>query len=266
MELGNITGFSFYHSYFSIVERFTVNRVLIYLPSLKLYQLFDSIATYSEYVETMNQSEYNIFLAKRLVLISEPHKFTIICNNNSELISRISNIVDCLPEVTTISDSLVQLMFNKAVSSCIQEETLFSIIKQLDSSIRIIRHDKDNKFLEVNHCNKYISYKLDEILKKVDNIKPVININDSGDYHNIVVYGNNTSTNTVNNQSNESIVRDWITSNPFEGRMEQSQYRNKFLEDTKIVIHPNTWGKYAKGLLISKTSNGRSYYEFKKIN
>lgn len=54
--------FKYYYSYDLVSQKFTEGNVLIYLPNMKLYQLFDNVGKYNNYIQHMSDyQEQNLF-------------------------------------------------------------------------------------------------------------------------------------------------------------------------------------------------------------
>ena len=218
--------FTFYHTYETICKKFVTGNVLTYLPTFRIYQLFDNIEKYGLYVDRISNSKYKTFPIKQLVLISEPHKFIVCCNDDEVLVNKISNTIGGIkPEIIKLNGYL-QLMFNKPVSSVFEDRQLFEIISDLDPNIYIPKHKDDNKFLEVDVCHHFTKYvndnieKIEELIKKIDDIKPSITIGNTT--NSSISFGNGNIINKVNTLSDKDTVRRWIANHPFEGRIEQS--------------------------------------------
>ncbi len=252
--------FSAYHTYSTVGSKFKYGNVLIYVPELELYQLFDDLEKYKAYLKRMQDNEVDLEFCQ-LVLISAEHKFILRCENNPELISKIENILGSNTEITEFS-SYVQLTFGSIkVSSFIQEQALFEKITRdiLDGSIHVPRHGCDSRFVEnkFNCEDRSVTEILENIERYVMQIGNSNIICSIGDITNSTVNINMTNTRPDNN----TILEQWLIDNPINGRVLQDNYRQKFLNDTGIMMTNNTFGKSAKKYIQGYTNNGKGYYK-----
>jgi hypothetical protein len=254
------------YSYVDVSAKFSYGNVLIYVPILGLYQLFNDISSYQTYLDRMKLNNMNNLLFRQLVLISAEHKFILRCENKIELIEKIKNILNTNIVDIKESPTYVQLTFDGLrVSSFAEEQVLFEkIMRQvLDVSVYIPRHNGDNKFVEndMNCTNKSVMKMLKNIENYVMQAKTIVNVNPSG-----VIQGN-VSITVVNksnptNDNKEKLIN-WLQANQIDDKILQSEYRQKFFNDTGINIHSNTFGKCASKYVDSFSSNGKGYYKSK---
>ena len=185
--------FTFYHNYIDVTKKFVFGNVLIYIPLLGLYQLFDNIEKYKIYLERIQEMKINDMLFRQLVLISAEHKFILRCENKPELIDKIKHALDVNVVSVDEKPTYVQLTFNTInVSSFVQEQNLFERITQsvLNNSIYIPRHSNDNKFVEhdINHATANIVNMLKNIEKHIMQVgKQNMSINNVGGDVNITI-------------------------------------------------------------------------------
>jgi hypothetical protein len=178
------------------------------------------------------------------------------------------HITDC--------DDFVQLTFDIKVNSRSKERVLLQkIISYVsDPSIQLppimhspikkceyIEHDLSNLYAtpdDLNKLFKKMSKRIKNIEKYIATDRPVTITNNAS---NIVV---NVGCNIVNKTSSDkSKLEEWIQMNPIEDKILQSEYRQMFLNDTGITIHPNTFGKIASKYITNMTSCGKTYYKNK---
>jgi hypothetical protein len=264
--------FTYYYNHDEVHKKFAMGNVLIYLPNLQLYQLFDDLEMYKKYIIRIDDYGFDRSIpVYELILITIEHKFIVRCDNSEKLISDIKRILPGKME-QNIDGPFAELIFDRMVSSFEQEQVLFRLIIESvpDSSIRVPVH-KDHNDYNTNFVEHSVSplygprnEEIIELLERIENsiksIKPTV-------YKYCNVNNDCTSvTNAVNRKTvskpkvdNRKIVEDWIANNPIIGSIPQVEYRQKFFDDTKIVIHPNTWGKLASHLL-EKCGPQKSHY------
>ncbi len=257
--------FSPYYCYSEVSIKFKFGNVLIYIPILGLYQLFDNVEKYQLYLERMQDKQINNLLFQQLVLISAEHKFILRCENKPELIDKIKLILNTNIVDIKESPGYVQLTFNTLkVSNFAQEQIYFEKIMRhiLDAPIYIPRHGNDTKFVEND-----ITYTDKSVIKMLKNIEKYVmqcNTVKGGNVTNIVIEGNGT-INLVNKVKNTddkySIVDNWLKANPINEKILQSDYRKKFLDDTGCVMHNGTFGKRAAKFVNGVSTNGTTWYE-----
>ena len=261
--------FIYHFDYRDVSANFVLGNVLIYLPSMYLYQLFTTIDEYKKYITRLTTDTFDQqILSKQLVLISAEHKFIIKCENKKELINNIKQVLEEYKVKKVVDNLWAQLTFDVSVSSFIQEQNLFARIidRVRNDSIHVPRHtEADNKFVEndvsIMHDKKY-----DKILQRLKTIEKYVMQCNVVNNHCIITNG------TVNNSAlnisqppitNKKIVEDWIAKNPINDGVQQSEYRAKFLADTSVKIHPNTWGKYASHLIEGYKAGSKNMYRMK---
>lgn len=249
--------FSPYYCYSEVSVKFEFGNVLIYIPILGLYQLFDNVEKYKLYLDRIQDKQINNLLFQQLVLISAEHKFILRCENKPELIDKIKLILNTNIVDIKESPGYVQLTFNTLkVSSFAQEQIYFEKIMRniLNAPIYIPRHGNDTKFVEndITYTDKSVIKMLKNIEKYVMQSKIVVNIGD--------VSGGNVSVNINSETKNDDKTKliEWLEANPINGKIIQSAYRQKFLDDTGIILHPNVFGKGASKHIMA-TSGGRCY-------
>jgi hypothetical protein len=274
--------FTFYHNYLEVSAKFAIGKVLIYMPDLCIYQLFATITDYKSYLTRMAKNAFTSeVFARQLVLISAAHNFIIKCENRPELIDSIKETMGLQPITVQPCGIYAQLKFKETlVTSFVQEQQLFEqIIKRVsDESIHVPRHGSDNRFVEFDISPLHAKNKEnplhinEEILQKLEKLEEYIMQNKTNytfNYCNGIAIQskigeiNNNVKKKSKSETEKAAVHDWIRNNPIDGQILKDEYRAKFLADTCIVIHPNTWGKYANELIEGFTNNGKSLYRSK---
>lgn len=170
--------------------------ILLYLPMLSIYLLFNDADTYKLYVNNIFNSEicYNSKIVQ-IVMMNNKHKFIISCADDEFLIATLKKVLRSDCEVAKNED-MVQLTFsNIFVSSREEEIKLFQKLKDkinhsslsllvvkdsLISQKRYIEADV-SKFLEMKiddqeKVNKKMMKRLDDIWYYLKSQPPVVNI------------------------------------------------------------------------------------------
>lgn len=62
-------------------------------------------------------------------------------------------------------------------------------------------------------------------------------------------------------KSDKEIIEDWIIANPVYNRIMQTEYRQRCFDETRVQIHPNTFGKIAVNYVKTFYSGGKGYYD-----
>ena len=107
-----------------------------------------------------------------------------------------------------------------------------------------------------------INYKNTDIVNMLKNIewyvmqvsKQNISISNVGGDVNVTI------VNKTKKVDNKKLLESWLQSNPIDEPILQSEYRQKFLDDTGCIIHANTFGKLASKYIQSMSKNGKGYY------
>mgnify|MGYP001439653241 CR=1 FL=1 len=266
--------FVFYYDYREVSTDFKLGNVLIYLPTLHLYQLFEDVDKYSEYINRMREFDFTeeIF-ARQLVLISAAHNFIVKCENSKTLIKRIVEVIHKKPIRKQVDGYWIQLTFDIIFSNFLQERDFFEEIsrKVRNESFTLPVHGEENKFIENNTASLHVKDK-EKITKRLKHIEKYIMQAKKVQTYNHCAIGavdsnckNATiSAKSINKSSdNKSAVRNWIRVNPISGMISQKEYRKKFFDDTGIDINANTWGKHASGL-VERCGSQHAYYKMAK--
>lgn len=140
-----------------------VDGILLYLPILSIYLLFDNVDSYKQYVNNIFNSEicYNSKIVQ-IVMMNNKHKFIISCTDDENLINTLKEVLRSDCEVAKNED-MVQLTFsNIFVSSRDEEIKLFQKLKEkINHSSLSLLVIKDSLISE----KRYIEADVSKLLK-----------------------------------------------------------------------------------------------------
>jgi hypothetical protein len=160
-----------------------VDGILLYLPLISIYLLFDCVDMYKKYIKDIFHSDicYNNRIVQ-IVMINNKHKFIISCTNDEKLISDLKKVLRSDCEIIKNED-MVQLTFNNIVVSSREDEIeLFRKLKEkishsslsllvvkdsLFSQKRYIEADVSNLLVMHTHDQKIMNSKM---MKRLDDI------------------------------------------------------------------------------------------------
>lgn len=194
----------------------------------------------------------------QIVLTTNKQKLVFAFNTNDK--NKIEKFSELLNK-TTNSNPIIQI---GKVAEITFNDKLFNNKKEVDdfvehlkteigkinsdcsdliTTIRPIILCQDIKYCGYNVNSIILDKPTDEQIAKI--LKTTLNVNSFIiNQHGTINIG---SVNTINKpkKSDKSILDDWLKINPIEGRIKPADYREKFFNDTGVIIHPNTFGKVA---------------------
>ena len=235
-------------------------------------QTYDRSPTSDELQEMKNKinvSEKNVNMYQ-IVLTTDKQKMVFAFNTTNHL--KTDSFCKLLKEATNCdhtviqSDNMVEITFNNKLFDNKSDadkyvEYLKDEISKLNpeygdlmSTIKPILLHHGTKCSSHNVNNILIDRPTDEQLAKI--LKTTLNVNSL-----IINYGTVNVGHIGNNKiSNKDVLEAWLQNNPIDEKILQVDYRQKFLDDTNVKIHPNTFGKMASKYIKSVTCSGKTYY------
>lgn len=209
----------------------------------------------------------------QIVLTTNKQKLVFAFNTNDK--NKIEKFSELLKKSTNL-DPLIQI---GKVAEITFDNKLFNNKKEVDDFVEHLKTEigKINsdcsdlittirpiilygniKYCGYNVNNIILDKPTDEQISKI--LKTTLSVNSL-----IINMGtiNGGGINHINTKpDNKSILKEWLLSNPInEGRVLQDDYRQKFLDDTGIVMTTQAFGRGGKGIIQGSNSNGKTYYK-----
>lgn len=212
----------------------------------------------------------------QIVLTTERQKIVLVCQDNEamiyELVKEIRKAFDT--EVFIQRDkNTIEVTLANIVKDNINEASNF--IKEMHKSIsnrgeKLLNMVKTVEIYKTASGLEYAKFNISNSItrshsKDVSKILKTMNIKIN--IKNLVVGNNNTLNYYKPSGMSElrPIVESWVLKNKIDGEITKEIYRNKFIEDTKLDINPNTFGKLISKYIKGTNVNGRNMYCMKNI-
>lgn len=230
----------------------------------------DELTEIKNSVDNIVEKTINMY---QIVLTTSKQKLVFAFNTNDKCkIQRFKELLNKIDKVELQhdnTDNIAEITFNNKLFN--NKKEVDKYVKYLKTEISKINTDyselistikpiilyDDIKYCEYNVNSIILDKPTDEQLQKI--LKTTLNVNSM--IINMGTINGNGIVNTTSGNDTKSILEKWLILNPITSqRVLQSEYRQKFTDDTGITITSTMFGKLASKYVKGTTSNGKTFY------